>query len=850
MKYLTRFLLAVLVPLALCAQTATVTKTPGTNLIKESLVIGTGKTLTATGTGTIVATSTAGPVNGTVGATTPTTGAFTTGTFSGNVTAPDYLLGTAGPSVKSSLAARAAAQRTVLDGTAGAVSTLPVTTITDMTLCLDLSIPITPVDGFPIFSISSHATDARQAGGFFMDTSSGHLRIYLYGSAGSRNTRILNFYTLFAGQDVQLTIVKSANTIVVYGNGIALTQAAESTSGTPPAWSDNITGPYALIGRDGSYFWTGACAVVGLSTRALSAPEILDVFRRGTFPSTDYQYAGSKALNTSVIANTGYAYGTFTGASASGFTAANGAALAIALCSPPAWVATPLTPGQQIKVTFHADLTSGEAPTTVLGTTGAWGSASAEHTITNGDNSVIFTATAGSNRLMFYTGGATSYAISSLSVSPIGVVLANDPKQPGQGTIWAPKQGTLAETTLSNGVRWALPSAFVAPVKVNQIYAMGDSLTVQGGFLTKLKSLLGRDWNTVNCGIGGTTTAEMVARFANEVATAGDANTVIVWGGINSVNSDVSAATIEGELQTMFTAAKALGAKVVAMTITPYKGDAVHWSAGRQVILEAVNTWIKGTASDVDVVLDAYALMEDPGNADYLLPAYAEVDGIHISPAGHVILGSALYAAASWVPAGAAPVVEVSLAGVKLNQDLQTMDAPTFRGLTILRTSLFSGTGAHVFGTTDTVTLAAGVATATGKIVAPSYATTNSKVMTNNNNAVAIFEVACAASGMVGGSIHYTMIATDGTDFQTHSGFANYSVVNDAGGGTTTVTINEVAQAETTAATTGTITSTWTITAGTDKATINVAGTSSLTETAKSVKFTILNHTNSAITML
>ena len=146
-----------------------------------------------------------------------------------------------------------------------------------------------------------------------------------------------------------------------------------------------------------------------------------------------------------------------------------------------------------------------------------------------------------------------------------------------------------------------------------------------------------------------------------------------------------------------------------------------------------------------------------------------------------------------------------------------------------------SGTGTHAFS---------------GKITAPSYSTTNSKTMTNDNNAVAIFEVACAASGMVGGTIHYTITCTDGTEFQAHSGIANYSVVNDAGGGTTTVAISEVAQAETTAATTGTLASTWSITAGTDKATINVAGTSNLTETAKSVKFTIQNHTNSAITML
>jgi hypothetical protein len=159
-----------------------------------------------------------------------------------------------------------------------------------------------------------------------------------------------------------------------------------------------------------------------------------------------------------------------------------------------------------------------------------------------------------------------------------------------------------------------------------------------------------------------------------------------------------------------------------------------------------------------------------------------------------------------------------------------------------------TGTGTHTFGTTNIVTAAAGVATASVKMVAPSYATTNSKTMTNDNNAVALFEVACAEGSYAGGTVNYTITCTDGTDFQAHSGVANYSVVNKAG--TVTCTISETAQLETVASSSGSLTSTWTISAGTLKATINLAGVSSLAETTKVVKFTIMNHTNSAITML
>jgi|GEM_PF-4246301 len=104
--------------------------------------------------------------------------------------------------------------------------------------------------------------------------------------------------------------------------------------------------------------------------------------------------------------------------------------------------------------------------------------------------------------------------------------------------------------------------------------------------------------------------------------------------------------------------------------------------------------------------------------------------------------------------------------------------------------------------------------------------------------ATSLVDVACAASAMVGGNLHYVVRATDGTDFQALSGFVTYSGVNKAATITGTVTELATNQAKTVSA--GTLTLAWTIVAGANKLTIKVQPTGSLTETTPyDITFTI-----------
>jgi len=200
--------------------------------------------------------------------------------------------------------------------------------------------------------------------------------------------------------------------------------------------------------------------------------------------------------------------------------------------------------------------------------------------------------------------------------------------------IGATTPGTGAFTTVdANGVH--LDSAYT-------IAAMGDSLTMGGAYIDRLLSKPAfTGWQIRNHGITGQTAVVMNTRFDACVVSRGDVNYVIIWAGINDVVQDASAATIQNALQAMYTAASGAGIKVVAVNITPFKTNA-DWSAGRQTVLDTVNTWISSTATGIDYIVDAYTALEDPGAADTLLAAYDSGDHLHLSTAGYNVVGDAI----------------------------------------------------------------------------------------------------------------------------------------------------------------------------------------------------------------
>ncbi len=100
------------------------------------------------------------------------------------------------------------------------------------------------------------------------------------------------------------------------------------------------------------------------------------------------------------------------------------------------------------------------------------------------------------------------------------------------------------------------------------------------------------------------------------------------------------------------------------------------------------------------------------------------------------------------------------------------------------------------------------------------------KVITAEGS-VNLFEIALPAGGMTGGTLTFQIMATDGTDFQVHTGKLNFAAVNKAGTYTSQIT-DEPVLSDADAGSLGTISDTWAITAGTNKITISVTVACSL----------------------
>jgi lysophospholipase L1-like esterase len=195
--------------------------------------------------------------------------------------------------------------------------------------------------------------------------------------------------------------------------------------------------------------------------------------------------------------------------------------------------------------------------------------------------------------------------------------------------------------------------------KTYVVAAIGDSLTdpkSHGGVYLRDLQRWCPESRFDSYGVGGQMVNQMRARFARDVL--GDPadpskpryTHVIVFGGVNDLYSDVSAGRtvvgIEGDLGSMYRAARDRGIKVVAMTVTPWGGFHRYYNPSRGAATALLNGWIlaQPAAKTVDFAVDAYPLLSC-GNPEELCEGLAAPfkDGLHFGPSGHERIAEALY---------------------------------------------------------------------------------------------------------------------------------------------------------------------------------------------------------------
>lgn len=263
---------------------------------------------------------------------------------------------------------------------------------------------------------------------------------------------------LRVGVEVALTYTKAGTVGTYYCNGVAVGTITDSQSYT------NAT---AQLGASASAnYFTGILAAPIAYNRALSLAEVFALYQQGAPASAaDYNTASNTAVNVATTVNDGSAahdYDTFSGASASAFTAVKSATANESNAYSGTDIS--LVPGQAVRVSFTCTLTSGTLPVLYLSNTGRSLFSNASAAIVAGANTIVLACTvAGASiRVRFYNaaGDLVNYAISALSITRIGLLVAPDGMQVGAGLQWLDTSGNRAHLLLpTSGVRWSLPDA-------------------------------------------------------------------------------------------------------------------------------------------------------------------------------------------------------------------------------------------------------------------------------------------------------------------------------------------------------------------------------------------------------
>lgn len=186
------------------------------------------------------------------------------------------------------------------------------------------------------------------------------------------------------------------------------------------------------------------------------------------------------------------------------------------------------------------------------------------------------------------------------------------------------------------------------------IVLMGDSITGRNydtdgstynrfdrsGYWTWAAELLEQRLLVINeAGVSGNSTAQILARFTDEVVTVAPGYCFLM-AGINDVVSGVAVATTIANLESMYARGVGAGITMIAATILP--STQVNTDTER-FKLHYVNNWIRNYCASMQgmILVDAYAAWADPSNGD---PVSAMVsDGTHPTYQGAAAIGRAIY---------------------------------------------------------------------------------------------------------------------------------------------------------------------------------------------------------------
>jgi len=168
------------------------------------------------------------------------------------------------------------------------------------------------------------------------------------------------------------------------------------------------------------------------------------------------------------------------------------------------------------------------------------------------------------------------------------------------------------------------------PNSLGAVVCIGDSLTT--GYIQYIR-LTNKRTTFLDKGVGGNTSAQVLARFSADVVTTGGTHCIIFVGINDILGGVVSAAGIMANISACVDIADANGIGVTLSEVSPC-GTHTSWTEGIQTKIEELNALINayGSANGIRVA-PMYNGMLSPGT-DNLLTAYDNGDGLHFNALG------------------------------------------------------------------------------------------------------------------------------------------------------------------------------------------------------------------------
>jgi lysophospholipase L1-like esterase len=219
--------------------------------------------------------------------------------------------------------------------------------------------------------------------------------------------------------------------------------------------------------------------------------------------------------------------------------------------------------------------------------------------------------------------------------------------QPGSSDVAAASMAAALETE-----HWYILSGVDTLGDAKAVVMLGDSLTDGRGSTTngndrwpdalarRLQASGATTVAVLNQGLGGNAVMAgglgptALSRFSRDVLGQTGVRWVIIFEGVNDIGAGgASAAALTAAYDTLIAQARAQTLRVYGATITPFGSNAAYYSAAREAIRQAVNTYIR--SGPFDGVIDFDAAVRDTSNPPRLQAPYDTGDGLHMTPAGY-----------------------------------------------------------------------------------------------------------------------------------------------------------------------------------------------------------------------